>query len=332
MQHQRPGCDQAVLVATRPPLFCPPIKRYQLTPVPSSDGSWYRGSVNRVLVDGRANRRLQTQGFVVVPLIGASAAAELRDAYLDLRSDDPGAGFDADLNNPDAAYRRRVAALLSDRLGDAVRPLFRSHEPFLWNFLCKWPADPQDLYVHRDWMFVDERNGSSTFSVWLALEDMHRTNGMLRVIPRSHRLARSLAGSGLGDNWTGHSEVMDRYLTDLPVAAGSAVVMHHALVHGSYQNRSERPRVAVNCAVRPVGEPLVHFRRLDDSNAALHGVRAEFFVEETPEGLLAAAPAAPAIEQLPAPQTEVSVEDIDRQILELDRVRRWRRQGRSAVR
>jgi len=244
----------------------------------------------RVLRDPQLDRQLRMEGYATRALVPGSVASDLLLDHRRLRSR-AGTGFEADLTNPDTSYRREVDRLLSLQLEAHVTDVFVDHEPFLWNFLCKWPKTTEELYLHRDWMFVDERTGARSFTVWLALQDVTGANGRLRVLPRSHRLRRSdLAGPGLTPPWMAHEDVIRPRLRTLNIRAGHAVIMDNALVHCSEGNLTELPRVAVGCAVRRRLEPLVHFRRQDDRSAARFDVDRSFFMSHTPLELEARPP------------------------------------------
>ncbi|MCU1499835.1 MAG: hypothetical protein JWM47_3788 [Acidimicrobiales bacterium] len=259
-----------------------------------------------VLADRRLDRRLDLQGFATVPVLDQAEAAALRAAFTELRGSE-GSGFEADLNNPDPQHRARVAAVLAPRLAPALQRIFVGHEPFLWNFLCKWPHTDEELYLHRDWMFVDERTGARSCSLWIALQDITGHNGQLRVLPGSHRVDRGdrvLSGTELAPSWVERGEVVDARLVSLPLRAGEAVVLDHALVHCSYGNHTDEPRVAVGCALRPSSEPLVHFRRRSDRVAERYDVDDDFFVTYTPGALTEAPPDRPLAEVIDLPEHE----------------------------
>lgn len=258
-----------------------------------------------VLVDRALDRSLAVHGFAKVQLISADVAASLRDEYLALRPQG-GQGFDPDLNNGDVAYRLEAAALLEDRLGPTVRRLFVDHEPFLWNFICKWPHDDDTLYHHRDWMFVDERAGARSCSAWIALQDVTGHNGQLQVLPGSHLVAPELSGTDLSPEWVEDAPMVADRLVTVPVRAGEAVIFDHALVHASHGNHTDAPRVAVGCAMRPASQELVHFRGDGPGTAVRYAVDESFFIHHTPASLMAAPPDLPVAERITLGQPQSS--------------------------
>lgn len=242
-----------------------------------------------VLVDRRLDLELGAEGFVVVDLLSRSSCDELRRHHAELRPTG-GSGFEPDLTNPDPAYRREVARRASAVAGPAVAALAPGHRRFLWNFLCKWPGDRDDLYLHRDWMFVDEPTGARAYIVWVALTDIERDDGALKVLPRSHELRGPLAGTDLAPDWLRHRHLLEDHLLTVPMRAGQAMVMDHGVVHGSHPNRSDEVRLALGCGLHRASDALCHFRRTGDGTAVRYEVDDDFFVTHTPAALMAAAP------------------------------------------
>jgi Phytanoyl-CoA dioxygenase (PhyH) len=257
------------------------------------------------LVDPELDRRLQRDGFVVTRVLAADEAAALRDEFGRLHGWS-GEGFHADLTVPDPAYRRTVGEALGEVLEPRVVPLFTDHQPFLYNYVCKFPGADSELYLHRDWMYVDERLGHRTHVVWTALEDIVGHNGQLQVLRGSHRLDHSLRGTELNASWMQHDSVIRERLESVPVRAGEAVIFDNALVHCSYPNLTDRPRVAAPVALRPASAPLVHFRRVDPATAVRYDVDGDFLYTYTPQELIAAPPPLEPTETLIDDQVELS--------------------------
>lgn len=265
-------------------------------------------TARRVLLDPDADRRLARDGFVVVPLVSPAVADSLREDFLRRRGRE-GSGFQSDLVLDEPAYRRDVATVVGDTIGSEAAALFDSFEPFLHNYLCKWPGEDSGLYLHRDWMYVDERAGESTFVVWTALQDITGPNGQLRVLRGSHLLDDSLRGTGLEAPWLEHTTTIERRLLTVPVPAGHAVVFDNRLVHCSLPNLTDEPRLAVAVGLKRVGVPLTYFRR-DGDMVERFDVDDEFFCDETPQGLAVRAPERPVVEVVPYSPTTLTAAEL----------------------
>jgi hypothetical protein len=263
----------------------------------------------RALVDGDRDRLLRRDGFVTFPLLDAPRVAEVRAIFERVHGWE-GEGFHADLTIPDPDYRRQVNEALAGALAGTVTPLFLDHEPFLYNFVCKFPGVDSELYLHRDWMYVDERAGHRTYVAWIALEDIRGDNGRLRVLRGSHRLDRSWRGTDLGPPWLQHQDTIRERLRSVRVRAGDCVVFNNALLHCSYPNLTDRPRLVAAVGMKPKGAPLVHFRREDAATAQRFDVDETFFCELTPQDLTDAPPPSPPAEQVPDNQLDLTADEL----------------------
>jgi hypothetical protein len=255
------------------------------------------GMVN-VLHNAKADRRLHRDGFVRVPLLDRASADQLRCRFIEL--DPPGSGFVPDLVRTDVAYGAEADRQIAEALDDAVRALFVDHEPFMHNFLCKYPGPESAMYLHQDWSYVDERRGARTYVVWVALQDILGHNGQLQVLRGSHRLDPMLRGTDLIAPWMEHTSVIEERLLSVPLAAGDCLVFDNALVHSSHPNNTSEPRIAAAVGCKPAGVPLAYFRRGDGDRALRYEIDPEFFLTALPQELLRTAPDLPVAEVLPA--------------------------------
>lgn len=258
-----------------------------------------------VLTDPDLDRRLRRDGFVTFPLISETAAEALRAEFGRMRGWD-GEGFQSDLVLDDPEYRREVQRVVGAAVDGPVGDHFRAHTPFLRSFLVKFPGGESNLYIHRDWMYVDEDLGHRTYAAWVALEDITGHNGQLRVLRGSHELDPMLRGTDLIAPWLRHSDVIDERFLSVPVRAGECVVFDNRLVHASFPNHTDTPRVAVAVGLKPVDVGLVHYRRIAADVAARFDVDEDFFCTVTPQGLLAAAP-----QMDPSEELVIRIEDMD---------------------
>lgn len=281
------------------------------------------------LIDSSLDAQLHRDGFVKFPLLDASAVADLREAYGRLHGWQ-GSGFVSDLTDNNLEYRQQANAAIAESLDQVVTARFADHQPFLRNFLCKFPDGDSGLYLHRDWMYVDERDGHRTHVAWVALEDIDGDNGQLRVLRRSHLVDDQLRGTNLISPWLDHTDVIEPRLLSIPVKAGDCVVFDNAVAHCSYPNYTDTPRVVAAVGLRPAGVPLVHFRRSSDDGAQAErfDVDESFFLTATPQALLAAPPTLKVQETIPieaydptGPELAAQLDDGLRAYLDLSRSR-----------
>lgn len=117
--------------------------------------------------------------------------------------------------------------------------------------IFKQPRIGGEVRWHQDASYLRTRP-SSVVGLWLALEDAHRDNGCLWMVPGAHRSplreqytvdweTRAAELSPLDDTpWPDISEAVP-----LEVEAGSLVLFHDHMPHRSEANHSERSRLAL---------------------------------------------------------------------------------------
>lgn len=203
-------------------------------------------------------------------LRGSTVKWEWRDELRAVRSMEPSHHLDP-----------RLAALIDDpRLWGPARSVLGCEALSLFSdkLNVKRPGGAPFPWHQESpyWAYGAERL-DRIVSVLCYLDDASEENGCLWVIPGSHALGRlpSLAGRGtLGALYT---DVRNVPGTPEPVAlpAGSLVVFHRDLVHGSRSNRSAASRRVFVAAYQPAG-----LRRWRTSH--VHDVPARRALESAP--------------------------------------------------
>lgn len=103
---------------------------------------------------------------------------------------------------------------------------------------------------HQDYSYWTRTKPMNHLTCWIGLDDATRDNGCLQYIPGSHKW-KLLPITGLANNMDAIQTVLtpDQKKQFKPVAvelkAGFAAFHHPLMVHGSYENRSDRSRRAM---------------------------------------------------------------------------------------
>lgn len=102
---------------------------------------------------------------------------------------------------------------------------------------------------HQDYSYWTRTNPMAHLSCWIGLDDSTRENGCVHYVPGSHRW-NLLPITGLADDMNSIQSVLtDQQKEDFkPVAIelkrGEASFHHPLMVHGSFENSTDRPRRA----------------------------------------------------------------------------------------
>jgi hypothetical protein len=102
---------------------------------------------------------------------------------------------------------------------------------------------------HQDYSYWTRTEPMSHLTCWIALDDSDRDNGCLYYVPGSHRwklLPRTGLTGNMDEIMTVLSPEQKAAFRPVPIELkrGQCTFHHPLMVHGSYANRSERPRRA----------------------------------------------------------------------------------------
>jgi ectoine hydroxylase-related dioxygenase (phytanoyl-CoA dioxygenase family) len=153
----------------------------------------------------------------------------------------------------------------SQLLGGAVR---------FWHdqLFCKPAKHGGVVAWHQDYSYWTRTKPMAHLTCWIGLDDSTRDNGCVHYVPKSHRW-ELLPITGLAGDMDAIREVLSDAQWDEfnhPVAIemkkGEASFHHPLMVHGSFENRTERPRRAT--VINAVRDGV----RSDSNESLLEGV------------------------------------------------------------
>lgn len=143
----------------------------------------------------------------------------------------------------DLLWNRAITVPASQLLGGAVR---------FWHdqLFCKPARHGGVVAWHQDYSYWTRTQPMAHLTCWIALDDSTRDNGCLHYVPGSHRWDL-LPITGLAGDMAAIREVLSEEQWELfnhPVAIevkrGECSFHHPLMVHGSFENRTDRPRRA----------------------------------------------------------------------------------------
>ena len=142
----------------------------------------------------------------------------------------------------DLVFLPRLAACFRQLLGG--QPRFWHDQVFV-----KPAKDGAVVAWHQDYSYWTRTVPNAHITCWIGLDDSTVENGCVHYVPGSHRWPL-LPRGGLSDDMDSIFEYLreEQKAEFKPVAielmAGQASFHHSMMVHGSYENRSPRPRRA----------------------------------------------------------------------------------------
>ncbi|HSK73084.1 MAG TPA: phytanoyl-CoA dioxygenase family protein [Pyrinomonadaceae bacterium] len=142
----------------------------------------------------------------------------------------------------DLLWHPRFLICASQLLGGAVR--------FWHDQLFVKPAKDGGVVAwHQDYSYWMRTVPVAHLTCWIGLDDSTRENGCVHYVPRSHHW-NLLPRGNLANDMNAIFEVLTEEQKDefqpvpIELKAGFASFHHPLMVHGSYENSSERPRRA----------------------------------------------------------------------------------------
>jgi ectoine hydroxylase-related dioxygenase (phytanoyl-CoA dioxygenase family) len=141
--------------------------------------------------------------------------------------------------------------LWNARFLQAATQLLRSPVRFWHDQIFFKPARHGGVVAwHQDYSYWTRTRPMAHLSCWIGLDDSTVDNGCVHYVPRSHSW-NLLPITGLANNMDSIQSVLTeeqrREFKPVPIElrAGEASFHHPLMVHGSYENRTDRPRRAL---------------------------------------------------------------------------------------
>ena len=214
-----------------------------------------------IMRDPVAEQALSWQGYVVLPLLGAAAAAQL---LAQLRQKVPvfPEGFYASVHTSDVQLRSAVNVLLMDRFQSLIDQVCVDATLLGGAFINKSPGPRGVLPPHQDWNIVDETSQRS-FNVWLPLIDTDPANGAIQVVPGSHLWLSTVRGPNVPCVYRQVHASLRKAMRLLPIRAGEVLVYDHRLLHCSDENRTPHARPGAVMGLVPAEAALKHYGPCD---------------------------------------------------------------------
>jgi hypothetical protein len=246
------------------------------------------------IIDPILRERFVREGFAYAPMLDSEDIAELMALYHDT-SPRMASGFYTTLWSESLDYRQKVhegiCRVLDRRLGFFLRPA----KYVLTQFAVKQGGHTNtECPLHQDWSMIDESRHPCVF-IWCPLVDVDAGNGPLAVVPGSHRIASRVRPNMPHELYYSsvtplYDAFQTRYLRELPMKAGGAIVYDGALTHGSRGNQSLTDRVAVVAALVPEEAQLRHYWMASRNQIEVFPVPDDFYrtqvaVGRRPEGM-----------------------------------------------
>ena len=233
------------------------------------------------LKDPALQAEFESIGYTIVDLISPEEAAELHALAQEVHAAPPeDKVWESDFYSHDLEVKRRVAEAIKGTVQPAVDRHLVDHETIIQNFVVNWPGEGGGLELHQHSSITDE-NEFRAAVVWLALHETSLENGTLNVVPKSHRVLGQHKAERTPE-WfeTIHEHLLDHHLETVILKPGQALVFDNAVLHNSFSNITDEPRMTAVVAIAPRKAQLRYYDYVDDGTVKIYELEPAFFLDK----------------------------------------------------
>lgn len=225
--------------------------------------------MSKLFKDPAVEQQILEKGYVKLPLLSSEQIKKLRsesDQFIKTIPVDYLKGFlslgrvsehDARNLSTEIIRKNYIPALSRYLLSDQLDIMSGVH-------LIKSPGFNGALNIHQDSSMVDELKYLSVYA-WTPLQNTHKWNGTLKVIPYSHLLGNIQRTLNVPSPFINFLDALKKFEVPINVKAGEVVFFHSALMHSSAINLTLYKRIAVNCFIKPKEAQFLHYYRDNDT-------------------------------------------------------------------
>jgi ectoine hydroxylase-related dioxygenase (phytanoyl-CoA dioxygenase family) len=197
-----------------------------------------------VFQDEKRQTQFERDGYTVVQFYTPDEIAELNKLYSNLHPADE-QGFYPSTFSQDKNYRQKADEEIC-RIGNrTIENTLKDHRVVCGSFIVKYPGPESEMCVHQDMTLVDETQFTG-MNIWTPLIDLTDENGVLYVLPKSHRIWPTYRGATVPNIYQDVTKEIIDYMTPLYLKAGEGVIFDQSIIHYSPPNISNDKRIVTN--------------------------------------------------------------------------------------
>lgn len=214
--------------------------------------------INRtILFDPKLETDLRKNGYAITPLFTEQEFTAFSSIVENLESEAD--HDDVHLNTPfylsafhnNANWKSQIYDQVYAFMKSKLEKLLVDYEPLVINIFDKPARSNNPVAIHQNPSFVEEPQYKSV-SVWIPLVDVNKNNGTVGVLPGSHDVFDTMRAANMPDVFDKvASELQNQYFEPLVLKKGEAAILDDSMIHWSYPNLSDEPRIAVQLIMVP---------------------------------------------------------------------------------
>jgi len=214
--------------------------------------------------DSAVERLLDAVGYAVLPPVKGDVLAHyLDETALTMSRVGPqkpnyNSGFDVGNELRDQTFDR----LCNDFVPELYKHLEEVEIVFGAVFIKRrFSGTDGRLRVHCDPSLLPDESRQRHLNCWIPLVDVDETNGMLWVVPGSHRAVAPVHAFSIPSPFGEITKTVMAHGHPVPLRRGDVLLFDNRLLHYSLENRSAADRPAIILSMVPRASKLVSFYR-----------------------------------------------------------------------
>jgi ectoine hydroxylase-related dioxygenase (phytanoyl-CoA dioxygenase family) len=228
-----------------------------------------------ILKDPEKQAQFDRDGYLVIDFLQPEDVAIIADKFYEVHPELP-PGFFSAAFNPDDEVKRDIFEHTDKIFDRAVNEQFKDFKKLGSTFLCKAPGQAGIVDVHQDWTVVDESKYYSV-TLWVPTVDTDENNGALRVLPGSHLFFDSYRSNHLPLSYSGSEKLIWDNMITVPMRAGQAFLINHAVIHASAPNVTDKERLVIAYGIVPKEAQLLYYHRNENGIVEKFDMPDDFF-------------------------------------------------------
>lgn len=227
----------------------------------------YEHKILHILKDSELESRVNKDGFAVIDLLDDDTLTLLRKKFEEMFPDRSlYTGAYAGVQVFDFDRRKEMYLFLKETIDECLQNYFKDYCVPLASFYSRKPDRKHSLDWHSDPSYSFSENVDSIYGLWIPLVDVDENRGVLRVIPKGHRLVNKPHFAYLVTRWPLENKrrLLDPYGIAFNLKAGQAILFDNRMIHASHPNMSDTHRD--NLIVRVAHQRAKYFNVVTKSN------------------------------------------------------------------
>jgi hypothetical protein len=200
--------------------------------------------MKRIFRDPEMQSNFEKDGYVVVDFYDEKTLEDVKGFYHRMH-DGEVSDFFPSAYSEDKNYRSTIDRELTNFGQPKFDALFDDYQVMNACFIVKKPTQDSYLHVHQDMTLVDESEFVG-INIWTTTVDLTPENGVLYLLPGSHRFFPTYRGHTLPGFYDPIQEEIKDYMEPLFLKAGQAIIFDQSIVHFSPPNLSQEVRIVTN--------------------------------------------------------------------------------------